>query len=52
MRRLFFIAVLLGRFAGQEYVWRAARLPRVTPIERPLTTESGMATQPAWWFLT
>ncbi len=50
MRRLLWIAVLLGRFAGQEYIWHASRPRRPVPIERPLA-EEGDNPKTAWWLL-
>jgi hypothetical protein len=51
MRRLVYVVMLVGRFAGQAYVWRVAPPRRPIPIERPLELDPGAGTRVAWWLL-
>jgi hypothetical protein len=49
MRRLLYVLMLIGRFAGQAYVWRATSPRRPVPIVRALELDGRAATRLAWW---
>ena len=43
--------MLIGRFSGQSYIWRASQPRRPIPIVRQVNVDPGWATEPAWWLL-
>jgi hypothetical protein len=49
MRRLLYVTMIVGRFAGQSYVWRAASVRRPVPIVRNLDMSATSGTTLSWW---
>ncbi len=51
MRRFLYVVMLIGRFAGQSYVWRSRTPQRPVPIVRPMEIDPRAGVRPAWWML-